>query len=109
MNRYYLLLLFVCDLTFTYFIAKKYKMLFPDKDYTAIELNPLVKYCWKHFGLKQGTIICGVLFCIILIALLQFLSDSGVVFALGVYTVIFVLHIHSWRLLKWQKPQSSKM
>lgn len=103
MNKYILLLLFVCDITFTYFVAKRYKLLFPKRDYTAIELNPLIKHCWKRFGLKQGTIISGLLFSIVLIALIQFLSDSGAIFALGVYSVIFALHIHSWRLLKCQQ------
>lgn len=45
------------DMIGTVHTINLYKKFCPKKDFYKLELNPMVKYFWKKFGLERGTVI----------------------------------------------------
>lgn len=100
-------LMYLTDIAFTYFSAKKMKKFFPeDKKWAEIEANPIVRWFWKKFGLNAGTLVCASLFLPIVILIMYLVKDSqfyaGLV--LGMYGVVFLAHFQSFRLI-YQKEK----
>lgn len=63
--RLYLMIFIMClslaDLIATYYYIYTYKNWQPDKPYESMELNPLLRFLWKQFGLHLGMFIGMVL------------------------------------------------
>lgn len=93
--------LFMIDVSWTYFNARKYMRLFPKNDYIGIEMNPIVKYCWRKFGLNMGTLLGGfALFILLLYYINNIMNYEIYYFTLGAYTIVIFLHFGMWRFLK---------
>ena len=103
MNVAYLIpFCFILDITLTYIFMKRYRKIYPQDDkWTENEVNPIAKICWNTFGLEKGSIISALVVSpIILMAtyvatLFQFFTG----FFIGIYYLIFVIHIQSQFML----------
>jgi len=96
---YIIIGMFVLDLILTYINANKYKKLFPEKDYTNIELNPIVKGLWKNFGLIKGGIVATIIQILILLFVINYLGYTFLLILLGIYLTIILIHIDNFSLI----------
>ena len=96
---------FVLDLLLTYINAIKYKKLFPNKDYTNIELNPIVKELWKRFGLLIGGILATMIQLAILIYLVLYLDKDFLLILLGFYLAVILTHLDNFFLIIKKKEK----
>jgi len=106
---YLLIILFILDNFFTYKNAIKYKKKFPEKDYTKIEINPLVRFMWKKLGLKLGGIISIPIQLIIMILLISFVEVNFLYILLGMYLMVILIHIDNSNLLNEEKSENKKI
>lgn len=103
-----ILTLFLIDMILTYLNANKYKKLYPEKDYTSIELNPIPKYFWKKFGLLNGGIISVIIQLSILLIVLSFFDRDTFLIFIGMYIVFNLIHLDNYNLLKKQSKSYSE-
>lgn len=106
--NYLLIALFILDNFFTYKNAIKYKKKFPEKDYTKIEINSLVRFFWKKLGLKLGGIISISIQLIILILIISFVEVNFLYILLGMYLMVILIHIDNSNLLKEEGKKENK-
>lgn len=99
-------LLSITDIRMTYRTIIRYSKLYPKKDATKLEINPLPKIMWKAFGIKRGTIIDGIMIVSALITLLIlayslhkgfFVLFGGIV--IGGLTMINIIHFSNSQIL----------
>jgi len=57
----FILALCLVDLVATYYYIYTYKQWQPNKPYSEIELNPLLRFLWEKFGFHIGMLIGAVL------------------------------------------------
>ncbi len=93
MIDYFVLLGLIFDLWLTWQFLDIYRERFPKKDYTAVETNPLIRFCVRKFGLNGGMIISGFVIMIILIWLLTVLPYQWKYFMMGVYYMMVAFHL----------------
>lgn len=101
--------MFLIDIILTYVNVNKYKKLFPKKDYTNIELNPIVKYLWKQMGLLKGGILATLIQIIILIFIISSFDSSTLLILLGAYLVIILIHLDNFNLINQKKKGKKKV
>ena len=102
MIEWLLFLFYSLDIFFTYLNTRKLKALNPKGDCFSHELNPVVRFFWRKFGLTKGTIIAYlVLMPIILFVVFNTKNDHNILwFFFGAYTIIFMTHLGLWGYLK---------
>lgn len=100
---YFILGMFCIDIFFTYFNVMRYRDLFPKKDYTNMELNPLVKYLWKTLGLFYGGIIATIVQIFIIFMVVTFFNSDLLLILFGIYLVVVVIHIDNFVLIREKK------
>ncbi len=98
--NYFLILGFALDLILTYKYLKIYAAKFPDKDFTVIESNPLIRFTIKQFGVGHGVAAGGVIILGILIILLKLLPVNWKFFLAGVYYMMVTFHLTNFLALK---------
>ena len=91
---------FLLDMFFTYRLAQAYKNKFPDRDWTTIEANPIIRYSWRKMGLISGSCISGIIISIILFTILQFTSENWHYFFFGIYSMMCVFHYTNFKALE---------
>ena len=95
--QYYIIVFFLIDVTLTYFFMRKYRKNFPDDPrWFEQEINVLVKFCWKKFGLGKGSVISVLIISPVILGMVYLASDNPVIlgFFFGMYYVVFVIHFH---------------
>lgn len=100
----FLLFLSLLDIVFTYYNAKRYHKFFPRKDFTQVELNPILRTLWKIYGLKKGSIIGA--FVVWLLLPIGFAIGSAFgghnnffYICFGIYIMVFNLHLAFYRTI----------
>ena len=91
------------DMLFTYINVKKYRKLFPEKDYKKMEMNGIVTFFWNRFGLEEGTFVASLYtFALLLIVVfaLPIFYPPILYIMLGAYAVVFTIHYQSFFDLK---------
>ena len=96
-----IIILIVCymlDMGLTYCNTKMFKYIRPDTDAEQYELNELVRFMWKKFGLGWGTIMANLVIFPLLLGLLYLIRNhlNYLYFMFGVYFIILYLHIVSF-------------
>lgn len=71
-----------------------------DSEYDFIELNPSLNFIFKKLGMKKGGILGIFIAFICLTFIILFSTYMGVIYELflmwvGMYTMVFIAHIHS--------------
>lgn len=91
--NYMLIVGLVLDLFLTYRFLGVYRNRFPDKDYAAIESNPLIRFFIREKGLGEGIIMSGLIIFLILLVLIVYLSENWKYFLAGVYYMMVTFHL----------------
>lgn len=91
---------FLLDMFLTYRLAQAYKNKFPDKDWTTIEANPIIRNSWRKFGLKNGSLVSCAIISLILFTILQFTSENWHYFFFGIYSMMCVFHYTNFKALE---------
>lgn len=102
MESYSILLLicFALDIFFTYFNVFTYIKLYPKKDYHRLELNQIVGFFWRKFGVILGGIIASILSFLIILAFIFFGTIELRLIMIGMYFMIIFYHINNYTELK---------
>jgi uncharacterized membrane protein YkgB len=93
------------DLIFTFSWFYKYQKQYPeDKQWGRFEQNQLIKWAWRKFGFKKGSVISGIITFIvwILLTLSAMSIKDGFYIGLfaGIFSFVVALHIHNFGKLK---------
>jgi hypothetical protein len=99
-------LLSFLDILLTYIIVSSVR-----KKYHDNELNIITKFCWKRFGLKNGTILFGTFVIILLTFLSIYIFDNDMKLVItGFYAPIIYLHYSNLcTLYDERKKRNSKI
>ena len=100
MIEYFVLLGSVIDLVLTYQFLSLYKIRFPQKDYTVVETNPLVRNLIRMLGLKDGMILSGIIILVVLMVILAYIPYHWKYFMLGVYYMMICFHLINFLSLR---------
>lgn len=87
---------FLIDWAMTYLTLKWIRKEYPKMDYRKMELNKVAQHIWGKFGFEKGSfILLGVITCVWLIMYFAFMRGNIFMFwyMLGVYTIVFMVHI----------------
>jgi len=85
---------FFIDMVMTYLILDTYKKTVPDKDFTRVEQNPILRMCIKKLGLNKGMFL-GIIFLFVLLNLaLKFIfrTENWRYFLFGIYCMQIIFH-----------------
>lgn len=98
------------DMILTYKNMGYAKRLYPRHRAEDAEVNIMARWFWKRFGLKFGSIISYILAIIVITIALNLIGASRyfVGFLMGMYYVIFLLHIHNWRTYRQRLKETGK-
>ena len=103
--EYFVLGLFFIDMLFSYFYIKRFRERHPDKDWSVVEANPLLRYNIKTFGLEKGMIIGSIMLLTILGIILVYANNNFKFFLIGVYFMVNVQHVVNWNSLRFLDKQ----
>jgi hypothetical protein len=103
-----ILIFFIIDQTFTYLNVVHYRKLFPKKDWTKMELNPIVRSMWQKFGLLKGGVISLIIQTGIIIFLLILLNKDILLILTGAYIIVTMIHIDNYILIKAKEHPKKK-
>lgn len=94
--------LFLIDIFSTFIFMSKIRRHFPERDYKQLEVNPIPRFFWKHFGLPLGTFLAMlVVFPIILfVSILASRNWFAFGIIIGIYVIVFRMHIHAYAMLR---------
>lgn len=106
--NYILVVGLLLDLLLTYKFLGLYKKRFPNKDYTVVETNPLLRYMVRTQGLGEGIISGGGIILMVLIALIFILPSGGKHFLAGAYYMMIVFHLTNFLALNRLKGGTKK-
>ncbi len=94
-----LLSLSIIDLISTYYYVYTYKKWQPNKPYKKIELNPLLRFLWKTFGLHLGMFIGSV----VILSLIYIISKTAHPLVLVLFLCVLMWtmtnHWKNWGIL----------
>jgi hypothetical protein len=99
-----ILILSIIDITATHFYVSTFHAKFPQLDYTTLEANPILRFSWKTFGLKLGSIIGGVIVFSILAMIVYNMNNNWQYFFLGLLTMMVIYHSLNFTQLAALKP-----
>lgn len=101
---------FVLDIYYTYSNINIYRKVYPDKDYTTLELNPMPRFFWRHFGLLTGGIISTIIQAGILFILLNYVFNHDLLLVFtGIYVMVLLIHLdNNTTLNKKLNPKPNK-
>lgn len=99
-----LMVMSLVDLTASYFYASTFHNMFPTKDYTQLEANPILSNSWKLWGLNKGMIIGGLAVFILLTIVAMSVPRDTKIYLTGVFTMMIIYHFLNFRLLAGLKP-----
>ncbi len=88
-------LLALVDIFLTWKNTQLYKKIFPDKDWTAHEVNPLVRGAWKKFGLNKGTLLASIFTLGLIAILIFFFAEEYLLVILAAYIPIIAIHVRN--------------
>lgn len=88
-------LFFWADILLTYLFMVKYTKKYPkDKNWKQMELNFILRKCWKIWGLHKGTLISAIIIYPILFSFAYFIQDKFILgIIMGLYIMVFLSHI----------------
>ncbi len=89
-----ILIAFFIDMVMTYLILDTYKKTVPDKDFTKVEQNPILRICVKKLGLNIGMLLGIIILFVLLILALRFIfrAENWRYFLFGVYCMQIIFH-----------------
>ena len=96
----YIIFAFILDMYLTYCYAGYYKNRNPDKDWTIVESNPIIRNFWKRFGLEIGSLLSFFVILIILSIIIEMVSSQWLYFIAGVYSMMVVYHFVNFNALR---------
>ena len=70
MIEYIVMGLFFIDMIWSYFYIKRFRDRHPDKDWTVVEANPILRNCIKSMGLEKGIIIGSIVLFVLLVGII---------------------------------------
>ncbi len=108
MINYFVMLGSFLDLVLTYNFLSIYRKRFPDKDYTAVESNPLVRNAVKSMGLCDGMVVSGAIMLTILVVLLAVIPNQWKYFLAGVYYMMVCFHLLNFLSLKRMEVKNGR-
>ncbi len=91
------------DLILTYNYLRIYKKKFPQKDYTVIEANPLIRHFIRNFGLGDGMVYSGSIIVAIVILILEIGNTNFKFFLAGAYYMMVTFHLTNLLAFKRMK------
>lgn len=97
-----ILILSLMDLTASFFYVSTFHAKYPDKDYTMIEANPVIKMALKLFGVTKGMLFGGAIVFGIVVLLAFSAKENLQLFMAGMLTMMNAYHWLNFRLLKMQ-------
>ena len=85
---------FSLDMVMTYLILDTYKKTVPDKDFTKVEQNPILRTCVKKLGLNIGMLFGIIILFVLLVLVLKFIfrTENWRYFLFGVYCMQIIFH-----------------
>jgi len=107
----YIVMLAAADILFTYVLLNKTIKMGKGKEFENSEANPVVRYCLKRWGIHKGTRIAALYSVTAITAVIFYLSRryaepafrNMLYFVMGVYSLMLLVHISSFRFLKHQE------
>lgn len=93
----------ILDLSLTYNYLKIYNQKFPKKDYAIIEANPLIRYCIRTLGLKEGMITSTFIILPIILLVIYLLPTRWDYFLAGCFYMMITFHLSNFLALKRMK------
>jgi len=94
-----LCLMVLIDGYFTYKTLKYYKLK-GDKNCYNYELNPVVRWIYKTFGLGWGYFVQQIFACVVMYCFYKF-SDIKVLYGLfGAFIIVILIHLNNWKRIK---------
>jgi len=103
--RIIIIFLSIVDLSLTHKYLKTFKNMFPDKDYTLLEANPIIKLALRKFGFPKGMYVSIPFLFILLIIAICIISTEWLYFAMGLYVMMVIYHFCNLNQLKALKKQ----
>lgn len=97
---YFVVGLFLVDMIFSYDYIKKFRARHPDKDWSVVERNPIIRGMIKSFGLESGIIVGAIIILVILGVILSVTGIKFQYFLLGIYFMVNVQHVANLNGLK---------
>jgi uncharacterized membrane protein len=103
-------LFFFLDIMATYFFMVKYRRTFPkEKNWSSMELNWIMRNCWKKWGLHKGTLISALIIYPLVFAVAYFITDRFLIgIMVGLYMMVFVSHIMNFRIFSMIKKKKQE-
>ena len=96
------------DIIATYNYVNTFHKMYPKLDYKQLEANLLVRYFWKKFGMRDGSIVAAFATLGILIVLLYNVSINLQWFILGALCMMNIYHILNISQLNNMKDANNK-
>jgi len=91
---------FTLDMYLTYCYAQEYKKRFPDRDWTIVEANPIIRNSWRKMGMDNGSLFSFFIICIILFTIIKLISENWHYFLFGIYFMMCVFHYTNFNALR---------
>lgn len=105
MKEILLILFYGIDVLLTYLTAVNYINLFPKKDVSQIESNPIVSNLWKKFGVHKGTILGIFITFPLMLFITVAIREQLFWFFSGAYTIIILGHLENLNTLRKLKNE----
>ena len=85
---------FFIEMVMTYLILDTYKKTVPDKDFTKVEQNPILRTCIKKLGLNIGMLLGIIILFVLLNLALRFIfkTENWRYFLFGIYCMQVIFH-----------------
>jgi len=100
---------FAFDMFLTFVYANMYKKVFPDKDFTVAEANPIIRFLWRKLGLVAGHIVSIFIIFWILAFIISKTSENCHWFIFGVYSMMCIYHFTHFNALKLIKKSREEI
>lgn len=107
--NYFLILGSVLDLLLTYKFLSIHRDKFPDKDYTVIEANPIIRIAIRMKGLGEGMLISATIILFIMGVVVVVAPENFKFFLSGALYMMIVFHLINFLAMKRMKGVSKKL
>ena len=99
--EYFLYICLAADFMLSYYNVKKFKDKFPDRNWTLIENNAMIRILWQSQGMFVGTLIAIVMGWVLMYFIIYyFLSERLFWTVFGIYIMIFKFHWITYKAIK---------
>lgn len=99
------------DQGMTYWTVSLVRQLHPKINWMKMELNPMVVFFWKRFGMKKGSMLASlftfILLSVFVIYIFSSVQNELLYFMTGALTIVIRIHVHN--ILEIKKKIKQKM